>query len=103
MNTGTWIAVYLPLIFIFLIMIPEKNRKIYMARLLKKRKGERNMTNEMIMSLIGETCDISTGSLDSAYSAVKVVDVVENWIKVEKKGKSDLINIDYVQGIKIRG
>ena len=59
------------------------------------------MANELIRSLIGKTCQISTGSLGEAFDKVKVVDVQENWIRVERKNKTRLINADYVTSVKI--
>lgn len=59
------------------------------------------MTNEMIRSLIGKTCQISTGALGEAFDKVKVVDVQDNWIRVERKEKTRLINADYITSVKI--
>jgi hypothetical protein len=103
MNISTWIAIYLPIIIIFFIVIPSNNRKIaFILRLKRKKKGRNRMSNSMIESLIGKEVMISTGSIGSSYDKVTVVEVVDNWMKVEKKGKIDLINIDFIQGIKIK-
>lgn len=59
------------------------------------------MTNELIHSLIGKTCQISTGALGEAFDKVRVVDVQDNWIRVEKKNKVRLINAEYVTSVKI--
>ena len=59
------------------------------------------MSNELIRSLIGKTCQISTGSLGEAFDKVKVIDVQDNWIRVEKKNKVRLINAEYVTSVKI--
>lgn len=59
------------------------------------------MSNELIKACIGKECLISTGSLGSSYNKVVIKEVVDNWVQIEKKGKIDLINIDYVQSIKI--
>lgn len=59
------------------------------------------MSNELIKSCIGKQCVISAGSLGAAYNKVTILEVVENWIKIEKKGKVDIINADYIQSIKI--
>ncbi len=101
MDAGVWIAIYLPLFVIFFVVYPNNVKKIKLIRQLKKRKGVKVMSNELIGDLVGKEVLISTGSLGSSYNKVTVVEVVDNWIKVEKKGKSDLINIDFVQGIKI--
>ena len=59
------------------------------------------MANALIRSLIGKTCQVSTGSLGEAFDKVKVVDVQENWILVERKNKTRLINADYVTSVKV--
>lgn len=43
----------------------------------------------------------SCGSLGEAFDKVKVVDVQDNWIHVEKKNKVRLINAEYVTSVKI--
>ncbi len=101
MDTGVWIAIYLPIIIIIFIVYPSDMKKIKLVRLIKKKRGVKVMSNELIDRLVGKEVLITTGSLGSSYNKVVVVEVVENWIKVEKKGKMDLINIDFVQGIKV--
>lgn len=59
------------------------------------------MSNELIRSLIGKTCQITTGSLGEAFDKVTVLDVQENWMRVERKSKVRLINADYVTSVKI--
>jgi len=59
------------------------------------------MSNELLRSLIGKTCQISTGSLGEAFDKVKVIDVQDNWMHVEKKNKVRLINAEYVTSVKI--
>ncbi|PAB60836.1 hypothetical protein CCE28_03780 [Anaeromicrobium sediminis] len=59
------------------------------------------MSNDLIKSYIGKVCNISSGSFGPKFQRVKIIEVMENWIKVEGKGKIDLINIDFIQNIKI--
>lgn len=103
MNTGTFIALYLPLFIVFFVLFPANRRHRFVVRRLKKLRGENVMSNELIKSCIGKICTISTGSLGTSYSKVEIVEVVDNWIKVKGKGKSktDLVNIDFIQSIKI--
>lgn len=74
---------------------------ILLLRKLRNQRGERKVSNQLIMSCIGKVCTISTGSFGSSYSKVKVLEVVDNWIRIESKGREDLINSDYIQHIKI--
>ena len=101
METSSWIAIYLPLFVVFVIIIPAQRRIIHVVKLLKKRRGIKNVSNELIKNCIGKVCTISTGALGSNHNKVKIIEVVDNWIKVESKGKVDLINSDFIQNIKV--
>jgi hypothetical protein len=59
------------------------------------------MTNELIRSLIGKVCQISTGSLGESFDKVEVVSVVDNWMEVRRKDKTRLINTDYITSVKV--
>ncbi|MCG8482460.1 MAG: hypothetical protein MJA31_04055 [Clostridia bacterium] len=99
MEPGVWIAIYLPIFVLFFVILPSQKRTI----LFKKKRKRRGvaMSNELIKDCIGKVCNISTGSLGSNFTKVKIIEVVDNWIKVEGKGKVDLINTDFIQNIKI--
>ncbi|NBF41843.1 MAG: hypothetical protein GVY14_15645 [Spirochaetes bacterium] len=104
------IAVFLPLFVLFL----QRRHQLRVARRLQRqRRRERQnpdtrkeeevspMSNELIRSLIGKTCQITTGSLGEAFDKVTVLDVQENWMQVERKNKVRLINADYITSVKI--
>ncbi len=101
MNSSTWIAIYLPLIIIFLIVLPQQSE---MQRILimkmRKRKGLEKMTNEMLKKYTGMECTISTGSFGNTVKGV-IIDVQENWVEIETKRGKELINAEFVQSIKI--
>lgn len=86
---------------LFVIIIPARQRMILLLNKLRKQRGERKVSNQLIQSCIGKICTITTGSFGSSYNKVKIVEVIDNWIRIESKGKQDLINSDYVQCIKI--
>lgn len=101
MDSSSWIAIYLPLIIIFFIVLPQQreiNKAVVMK--IKRRKGEIIMTNDMIKKYIGKSCKISTGSFGTNITG-KIIDVNENWIEVETKKGNELINAEYVQSIKV--
>jgi len=99
MNSSLWIAIYLPLFIIFVIILPQQNalRKIVVK---KKKGGRKTMANEVIKKYIGYKCNISTGTFGASLVG-KIVDVKENWIEVETKKGVELINAEFVQTIKI--
>lgn len=59
------------------------------------------MSNELVKNCIGKICTISTGSFGTVYNKAEVIRVVDNWMEVKVKNKKDLVNIDFVQSIKI--
>ena len=101
MNAGSWVAIYLPLFIIFMIVLPQQ-RAAYKAVIFKnrKRKGVVEMTNELIKRYIGKICLISTGSFGTNVKG-KIIDVNENWLEVETKKGSELINAEFIQSIKL--
>jgi len=101
MSTGTFIAIYLPILIVLFVILPTNRRHKFVARKLKKRRGEKVMSNELIKSCIGKICSISTGSFGTSYSKVEIVEVADNWIKIQGKSNSDIVNIDFITNIKI--
>lgn len=101
MNTGSWVAIYMPLFIIFFIILPQQ-RAVQKAVLFKirKRKGVVEMINELIKKYIGKNCLISTGSFGTNVKG-KIIDVNENWLEVETKKGKELINAEFIQSIKI--
>ena len=75
MNTGSWVAIYMPLFIIFFIILPQQ-RAVQKAVLFKirKRKGVVEMINELIKKYIGKNCLISTGSFGTNVKG-KIIDV----------------------------
>ncbi|KDR95245.1 hypothetical protein SAMN02745945_00384 [Peptoclostridium litorale DSM 5388] len=100
MSPAVWIAIYLPTFVLFFILIPSE-RRIITAKSRQRKKRGVQMSNDLIKSYIGKVCNISSGSFGPTFKRVRIIEVVDNWIKVEGKGKTDLINIDFIQNIKI--
>lgn len=101
LNSSTWIAIYMPLFILFFVILPQQ-RKVERTVLMKikKRKGVVTMTNEVIKKYIGMKCKISTGSLGTTVIG-NIIDVNENWLEIETKKGKELINVDFVQNIKV--
>lgn len=99
--SSSWIAIYMPVIILFFIILPQQ-REMQISAILKrkKRKGLIIMTNEVIKKYIGKTCRISTGSFGTNVIG-KIIDVNENWIEIETKKGNELINAEFIQSIKI--
>lgn len=56
------------------------------------------MTNELLKKYLGRKCIVSTGSFGG--TAIGVISAIEdNWIEVETKQGSRLLNVDYVTSV----
>lgn len=58
------------------------------------------MPKELIEEFIGKVCSITLFNESFAFTG-KIVAVEDNWLKVEEKGKSRLINGDMIRDISI--
>lgn len=101
MNAATWVAIYMPLVVIFLIVLPQERsiQNLVIRKIRMKREGI-IMTNELIKKCIGKNCWVSAGSFGTSVVG-KIIEVNENWIEIETKKGSQLINTEFVQSIKL--
>ena len=99
MNTGSWVALYLPLFIIFFIILPQQRMEHKTMLKIRKRKGVVVMTNELIKKYIGKNCLISTGSFGTNVKG-KIIDVNGNWLELATKKGTELINVEFIQIIK---
>ena len=101
MDTGSWVAIYMPLLIIFFIILPEQSavKKSVLFK-IRKRKGVVVMTSELINKYIGKNCHINSGTFGTNVKGT-IIDVNENWLEVETKQGNQLINADFIQSIKI--
>lgn len=101
LNLATWIAIYLPILMLFFVILPQqRNIQKFVIKKIKNRKGFKIMTNEILKKYIGKECRISTGSLGTNVAG-KIIDINENWIEVETKKGMEVINAEFIQSIKI--
>lgn len=102
MDTGTIIAIYLPALILLFVIIPMQfNEQVLTLRRNKKsRRRNRILEYELLKRFIGKNCKISTGTYGSTISG-KISDVKDNWIEVETKKGTEIINADFVFTIKL--
>lgn len=100
MSSSSWIAVFMPMFILFFVILPQQRsiQKIVLLK-MKKRKGVLSMTNEIIKKYIGKNCLLSTGSFGTTVIG-KIIDISDNWIEVETKKGTELINAEFIQNIK---
>ena len=84
MDSSSWIAIYLPLLLVFITTL--SGQKIIKVRMknIKRKKGGQKMSCELIKNYIGKECNISLGSFSTNFSKVKIIEVIDNWMKIEE-------------------
>lgn len=99
MNLSTYMPIILLWIIIFYILF--RNRKVVIARqIIRKRKMEGNIEmKELAKRFIDCECVISSFDGNHQYDGI-IKDVTDGAILLEKDGKLEAINLDFV--IRIR-
>lgn len=99
MNPSTYIPIIVLWIIIFYVIF--RNRRAVVARqIIKKRKLEGNAEmKELAKRFIDEECIISSFDGNHQYEGI-IKEVTDGAILVEKDGKIEAINLDFV--IRIR-
>ncbi len=91
------------LIFILLFVIPAKrawqHRQAMVSKRnrIKRRKGE-NAMNELIKSYIGKEVIIWAGSSSGVTGTITKIE--ENWVELEDKYGTQILNTDYISRIQ---
>lgn len=99
MDTGTAIAIWMPIIVIFLIILPQQARIKMIAKHKITKRRNLTMNHDLVKGYIGKNCTISTGSFGANVTGI-IKQVQEGWMEVEdKKGKKYLLNLEYVVGM----
>ncbi len=95
----TYISIII--MWIIIIMVLLRNRKAVVARqIIKKRKVEGNAEmKELAKRFIGKECVISSFDGNHQYEGI-IKEVTDGAILVEKEGKIEALNLDFV--IRIR-
>ena len=105
METSTWVAIYLPLLIVLITSLEQfqVQRLIVRRRMQVRKKGDkgtRTMNNELLKSAVGKNCRISTGSYGSTIVG-RVTEVNDNWVSVETRKGTELVNAEFIQNIRI--
>lgn len=100
MDSFSWIAIYIPLLLI--LFTAYRQKKHMRLTNTRKRKRGHTMTNELLRSYLSKHCKISTGSMDNSITGT-LKELNDNWLEVQTNKGIELVNIDYIQKIKILG
>ena len=92
-------VVWIPIFIVLFVILPQQDAAKRIATIREKQKERATMTNEIIQKFIGKTCYISNGTLGERVVG-KLTEINANWIEVETKKGTVLLNLDYVQNIK---
>jgi len=94
MNAGTWIAVYLPFIILFFILMQRKKAlKHHTAAKLHKRKGGAHIMQHIIEKYMGKGVRITTVN-DTHLGFLSAYE--DGWITLTYEGKDTELNADYI-------
>lgn len=95
-------AVYILILFLFLIIfIDSKQKSDNIRRIIKKRK-KRGLTDmsDIFNKYIGKDCVIYISNSSSNIIECNVIRVADNWLTVKTRDGEEMINIDYLVRIK---
>ena len=74
----------------------------YISFKIEKIKGLIIMDNEAIKKYIGKLCHLyATGAIGVNVETGKIIEVNGNWVEVETKKGMELINVQFIQCIKL--
>jgi len=69
-------------------------------RKVKKRREGPLMTNKLIKKYLGKKCKVYSGSFGTSVKG-KLKELEDNWLEVETSKGVELVNIDFIQNIKV--
>lgn len=96
-------ALYVPIIFLWLVVfftLRKKKKSAVIRKIIEKRKtGDVNEMKELAERFIGKDCVIYSFDGGHQYTGI-IKEVTDGAVLVEKDGKLEAINLDYV--IRIR-
>ena len=94
MNAGTWIAVYLPFIVLFFVLMQRKKAlRHHTAAKLHRRKGGAHIMQHIIEKYMGKGVHITT--VEAQH--IGFLSAYENgWLTLTYKGKDTELNADYI-------
>jgi len=99
---ATTVAIWLPMFIVFFLIMTRQVAARRIAFLtIKKKRRKLAMTNEMIAKYVGRNCYITTGTMGVSVTG-KIIEVNENWIEVETRKGVEILNLDFIQNIKLK-
>jgi len=69
-------------------------------RKVKRRREESLVTNELIKKYLGKKCKVYSGSFGTSVKG-NLKELEDNWLEIETSKGIELVNIDFIQNIKV--
>jgi NMD protein affecting ribosome stability and mRNA decay len=99
---ATTVSIWFPMFILFyIIMIQQAAARKLVVMMVKKRKGRIAMTNELINKYVGKYCYITTGTMGVSVKGT-ILEVNENWLEVQTNRGIEVLNLDFIQNIKLK-
>jgi len=98
MNPAVYIAIFMSLMVVIMQM-EQTNAQMATIQIIRRkfrRKGLNHM-NESVKQFIGKSCMVYTYNAQMTGTAVSVED---NWLTLETKTGTELVNLDYISRIR---
>jgi len=98
LNFATYLPIFLLFVIIFIVL---RNRKRIIAKktIERKRNGDKNKMKELAKRFIDKECVITSFDNGKNFDGI-IREVTDGALLIEKDGKSEAINLDFV--IRIR-
>lgn len=98
MNFSTYLPIFIMFVIIFIIL---RNRKRIIAKkaIERKRNGDKNEMKELAKRFIDKECVITAFDSGKTFDGI-IKEVSDGALLIEKDGKLEAINLDFV--IRIR-
>jgi hypothetical protein len=100
LDSGIWIAIYLPIMMLIIASIQQMRFHLIMILRKNRKRGMSNMNNDLLNKYIGKICKISTGSYGNSIKG-RILEIHDNWMEIETSKGRELVNAEFVQNIRI--
>lgn len=104
MNVATMAACNSAIMAANMAAMSARRRRLIRARVIKrlqnKQKGIRSMSNDLIREFIGK--EVLVVTVDNTEYRGRLVTCEDNWIKIEEKRNTRLINADVITAISYK-
>ncbi len=100
MEPGSFVAIYMPLFTVMIVIMQQRKRRRRIAILQNmRRKGVLAVSIEAFKRNIGRNCQITT--MLERKVAGRIAGVEGNWIEIETRKNTEYINAEFIERFRI--